>query len=151
MSSVLLVIHMFLALAIIGLVMLQRSEGGGLGIGGSGGLGGLATPQGTANILSRATAICAAGFFVTSLALGAIAGHNHVSGSILDKLDTPVAGTAAPGASIVTEAPTAVPEAEGEEKAVNDNKDVKKDTSKTTTKDITKDTGPKTPSAPISE
>lgn len=76
MESVLLVIHLFLALAIIGLVLLQRSEGGGLGIGGgSGGLGGLATPQSAANLLSRATAICAGAFFLTSLLLGIMAGR----------------------------------------------------------------------------
>jgi preprotein translocase subunit SecG len=77
MESVLLVIHLFLALAIIGLVLLQRSEGGGLGIGGGGGgLGGLATARGTANALSRATAICATCFFITSLLLGIFAGQH---------------------------------------------------------------------------
>lgn len=75
MESVLLVIHLFLALAIIGLVLLQRSEGGGLGIGG-GGLGGLATPQSAANLLSRATAICAGTFFLTSLLLGILASRS---------------------------------------------------------------------------
>ena len=90
MASVILVIHLFLALAIIGLVLLQRSEGGGLGIGGSGGLGGLATPQNTANILTRTTAICAAGFFTTSLILGAIAGHRDTGTSnIMNSLAQP--------------------------------------------------------------
>lgn len=74
MENVILVIHLFLALAIIGLVLLQRSEGGGLGIGGGGGgLGGLASPQGTANILTKATTFCAAAFFCTSLILGVLA------------------------------------------------------------------------------
>ena len=74
MEHVILVIHLFLALSIIGLVLLQRSEGGGLGIGGGGGgLGGLSTPQGTANALTKATAFCAAAFFCTSLALGVLA------------------------------------------------------------------------------
>ena len=74
MENVILVIHLFLALGIIGLVLLQRSEGGGLGIGGGGGgLGGLSTPQGTANALTKATAICAALFFCTSLTLGVLA------------------------------------------------------------------------------
>ncbi|MCD8520381.1 MAG: preprotein translocase subunit SecG [Alphaproteobacteria bacterium] len=63
MVNVVLVIHLFLALAIIGLVLLQRSEGGGLGIGGGGGgLGGLTTAKGAANALSKATAYCAAVF-----------------------------------------------------------------------------------------
>ncbi len=88
MESVVLVIHMFLALAIIGLVLIQRSEGGGLGIGGGGGLGGLSTPKGTADALTRATAICAAGFFATSLILGILAGtHSPASKSILDALE----------------------------------------------------------------
>lgn len=62
MEHVFLVIHLMLALAIVGLVLLQRSEGGGLGIGGGGGMGGLATPQATANALTKATAFCAACF-----------------------------------------------------------------------------------------
>ncbi|MGH1403227.1 MAG: preprotein translocase subunit SecG [Alphaproteobacteria bacterium] len=75
MESVVLVIHLILALAIIGLVLLQRSEGGGLGIGGGGGgLGNLASARGTANMLTKMTALCAAGFFVTSLTLGVMAG-----------------------------------------------------------------------------
>ena len=75
MESVVLVVHLILALAIIGLVLLQRSEGGGLGIGGGGGggLGGFASAKGTANALTKMTAICAAGFFITSLTLGVLA------------------------------------------------------------------------------
>lgn len=84
MEHVILIIHLFLALAIIGLVLIQRSEGGGLGIGG-GGLGGLASPKGAANALTRATAFCAAGFFCTSLILGIFAGtHTSSSGDILN-------------------------------------------------------------------
>src|SRR5262245_52695067 len=94
MDSVVLVIHLFLALAIIGLVLLQRSEGGGLGMGG-GGLGGLASPRGTANVLSRATAICAAAFFCTSLILAIMAGRNSTAGtSILDALAEPAPAAA---------------------------------------------------------
>lgn len=86
MESVVLVIHLFLALAIIGLVLIQRSEGGGLGIGGSnnGGLGNLASAQGTANALTRITGFCAAGFFVTSLLLGIIAGRGSGEPSLID-------------------------------------------------------------------
>ena len=86
MESVVLVIHLMLALAIIGLVLLQRSEGGGLGIGGGGGMGGLATPQATANALTRATAFCAGLFFLTSLTLGILAGTHTRPVSILDKV-----------------------------------------------------------------
>jgi len=84
MENVLLVIHLLLALAIIGLVLIQRSEGGGLGMGSGGGLGNFATPRATANALTRATGWCAAAFFVTSLALGILAGTHHRSAGILD-------------------------------------------------------------------
>jgi preprotein translocase subunit SecG len=81
MENVVLVIHLFLALTIIGLVLLQRSEGGGLGSmgGGGGGLGGLTTAKGAANALTKATAYCAAGFFCTSLILGMLAGQDSKS------------------------------------------------------------------------
>ena len=71
MEVVLLVIHLILALALIGVVLIQRSEGGALGIGGGGGGGmsGFMTGRATANLLTRATAIIAAGFFLTSMAL----------------------------------------------------------------------------------
>lgn len=75
METVVLVIHLIVALAIIALVLLQRSEGGGLGIGG-GGMGNFASARGTANALTRMTAICAAIFFVTSLTLGVLASRD---------------------------------------------------------------------------
>ncbi len=89
MESVVLVIHLILALAIIALVLLQRSEGGGLGIGGgSGGIGGLASARGTANALTKMTGICAAGFFVTSLTLAVLATQQSgASKGILDNID----------------------------------------------------------------
>jgi len=89
MENVVLVIHLLLALGIIALVLLQRSEGGGLGIGGGGGcLGGLATPKGTANLLTRLTAIFAAAFFCTSLLLGILAGVDRTaSGSLLQEVE----------------------------------------------------------------
>ncbi|MCK6417429.1 MAG: preprotein translocase subunit SecG [Alphaproteobacteria bacterium] len=77
MENVVLAIHLILALGIILLVLLQRSEGGGLGIGQRGGMGGLASPRGAANFLTRATAICAGLFFITSLILGIMAGAQH--------------------------------------------------------------------------
>ncbi len=87
MEEVILVIHLILALAIIALVLLQRSEGGGLGIGGGGGMGSLAGAASTKNLLTRATAICAACFFATSLTLAILAGTHTSSTSILDSLD----------------------------------------------------------------
>ena len=91
MENVVLVIHLMLAVSIIGLVLLQRSEGGGLGMGG-GSMGGLSTPQATANALTKATGVCAACFFATSLILGILAGTHSSSKSILDQIDaTPAA------------------------------------------------------------
>ncbi len=86
MESVILVIHLFLALAIIGLVLIQRSEGGGLGIGGDsgGGMGGFATAQGAATMLSKITGACAAGFFITSLILGVLAGGQNKDVGLID-------------------------------------------------------------------
>lgn len=92
MEHVVLIIHLILALGIIGLVLLQRSEGGGLGIGGGGGgLGGFASATSTANVLTRATAICAIAFFCTSLLLAVLAGRGPSSTSLLESLDTPPA------------------------------------------------------------
>ncbi len=89
MEAVILVIHLMLAASIIALVLLQRSEGGGLGIGGGGGLGALASAKTTANVLTRATAVCAAGFFTTSLLLGLLAGTQSQPKNILDELAQP--------------------------------------------------------------
>jgi preprotein translocase subunit SecG len=81
MQQVIIVIHLMLVLSLIGVVLLQRSEGGGLGIGST---GGFMTSRGTANILTRATAVLAGLFFVTSLLLSILAGVNRKPTSILD-------------------------------------------------------------------
>ncbi|HEY6831168.1 MAG TPA: preprotein translocase subunit SecG [Pseudolabrys sp.] len=80
MQHVIIVIHLMLVLALIGVVLLQRSEGGGLGIGGG---GGFMTSRGTANVLTRATGILAALFFATSLLLSILAGYDRKPTSIL--------------------------------------------------------------------
>src|SRR5215471_5128434 len=80
MTTVVIVIHLMLVVAMIGVIMLQKSEGGGLGIGST---GGFMTSRGTANVLTRATAILAAGFFITSLFLSIIAGHDRKPTSII--------------------------------------------------------------------
>ena len=72
MTTILLVVHLLLALALIGVVLMQRSEGGALGIGG-GGMGSLFSSRGAANLLTRATAFLAVGFFITSIALTMLA------------------------------------------------------------------------------
>ena len=83
MQHVIIVIHLMLVLALIGVVLLQRSEGGGLGIGGGGGGGGFMSSRGTTNVLTRATAILAGLFFVTSLVLSILAGLNRKPASII--------------------------------------------------------------------
>lgn len=83
MTTVLLVIHIMIALALIGVVLLQRSEGGALGIGGGG--GGFMTGRGAANLLTRVTAGLAAAFFATSLLLSLVATREGAAPrSILD-------------------------------------------------------------------
>ncbi|TSJ61472.1 preprotein translocase subunit SecG [Starkeya sp. 3C] len=96
MQTVLIVIHLMVVLALIGVVLIQRSEGGGLGIGGGGGGGGFFSARGTANVLTRATAILAALFFVTSLSLTILAGWGRGPTTIFNAPATSVPG--APGA-----------------------------------------------------
>jgi len=81
MQTVLIVIHLMVVVALVGVVLLQRSEGGALGVGGG---GGFLTGRGQANALTRATAILAALFFATSLALTIMAGFNRAPKSILE-------------------------------------------------------------------
>lgn len=103
MTTVLLVIHLLIAIALVISVLLQPSEGGGLGIGGGGGggggLGGFLSGRGTANLLTRTTAVLAATFMATSIALTIFAGGG-AERSILDEIPEQTAPTA-PG----TEAP----------------------------------------------
>jgi preprotein translocase subunit SecG len=94
MTNVLLVVHIFVTIALIGVVLIQRSEGGGLGIGSSQGMGSFMTGRGTANLLTRTTSILAALFFGLSLALALLnRGTGGVGRSILD---VPAAQTTAP-------------------------------------------------------
>jgi len=83
MIQIVLVIHLLIALGLVAVVLLQRSEGGALGIGGGGG-GGFMTGRGTANLLTRTTAILAAAFFATSLILAILASGSRQGGSIMD-------------------------------------------------------------------
>ena len=87
MQTVLIVIQLIVSIALIGVVLLQRSEGGALGMGGSGsGLGGLFSARGAADTLTRTTGVLAALFFATSLALTLLALHGRPEPkSILDQ------------------------------------------------------------------
>jgi preprotein translocase subunit SecG len=87
MQQVLLVIHLFIALALIGFVLMQRSEGGALGIGG-GGAGSLFSSRGVGNALTRTTAVLAVAFFVTSISLTLIARHGG-PGSLFEQQNAP--------------------------------------------------------------
>ena len=104
MQTVVIVIHLLIVLALIGVVLLQRSEGGlglgGGGGGGGGGVGGFMTGRGQANALTRATAILATAFFTTSLVLGIMAHRGSAPKSIFDgQTSAPASGQpAAPAA-----------------------------------------------------
>ncbi len=82
MQTVLIVIHLLVVIALITVVLLQRSEGGALGMGG--GSGGFFTGRGQANALTRATAILATLFFITSLALTIHASYTRSQKSIFE-------------------------------------------------------------------
>ncbi len=103
MTTVLLIIHLFVTLALIGVVLIQRSEGGGLGIGTTQGMGGFMSGRGTTNLLTRTTAILGTAFFALSLTL-ALLNRGTVGGG-RSLLDSPPAtgpaipGTATPGAA----------------------------------------------------
>ncbi len=86
MITVLLVVHLIVTLALIGVVLIQRSEGGGLGVGTSQGMGSFMSGRGTANLLTRTTAILAAAFFVLSMGLALLNRGTTVrnNASILD-------------------------------------------------------------------
>lgn len=96
MQSVLIVVHLLIVLALAGVVLLQRSEGGGLGMGST--PSGFLTGRGQANLLTRMTAILGAAFFVTSLALGILAARNRAPTSVLDSVAPPPPTLPAPGA-----------------------------------------------------
>lgn len=104
MTVVILTIHSLIVLALIGVVLLQRSDGGALGLGGGGGGGGgFMTGRGAANALTRTTAILAAAFFATSVVLAIRAGTGDNSDAVLDELT---------GAE--TQAPAPEPQSSGE-------------------------------------
>ncbi|MCA0423086.1 MAG: preprotein translocase subunit SecG [Proteobacteria bacterium] len=97
MESVLLAVHLIVVISLAAVVLLQRSEGGGLGMGGGGNPGSFLTGRGQANLLTRTTAILGTAFFATSLLLSIIAARGRGPASILDTVKpTAPAGQSAP-------------------------------------------------------
>ncbi len=104
MTILLLVVHILIAIALVGVILLQKSEGGALGMGG-GGMSGFMTGRSTANLLTRVTAALAAAFFATSILLVVIHNRDRAPHSIVDQ-GAP-AGPAAPTAPVAPPAPAA--------------------------------------------
>ncbi|MBJ6986304.1 MULTISPECIES: preprotein translocase subunit SecG [unclassified Devosia] len=88
MANVLLVAYLLIVLALIVVILIQRSEGGALGIGGSNSGGGLVSARGSANLLTRTTAILATLFFVSAIGLTILAELDRGTSSILDNAVT---------------------------------------------------------------
>ena len=108
MTTVLLIIHLFVTLALIGVVLIQRSEGGGLGIGSSQGMGSFMSGRGTANLLTRTTAILAVIFMGLSMTLAVL--NRGTSGSTTRSiLDAPAPASTTAPASAPSAAPPATP------------------------------------------
>tara|TARA_B100001173_G_scaffold26514_1_gene20895 strand:- start:273 stop:635 length:363 start_codon:yes stop_codon:yes gene_type:complete len=84
MENIVLTIHLLLALSLVGVVLLQRSEGGGLGLGGGG--DGVMSGRSAASALSKVTWVLAIGFIITSLTLTIIAANNTAGSSVVDRL-----------------------------------------------------------------
>ncbi len=97
MQTVVIVIHLMIVATLIGAVLLQKSEGGGLGVGGG---AGFMSSRGTANLLTRTTAVLAVGFFITSLFLSWLASYDRKPNSIIDGSPTSQSQPAGPAAPV---------------------------------------------------
>ena len=95
MQTILIVIHLMIVIALVGVVLLQRSEGGGLGIGGG---GNAMSARGGANTLTRLTAILGAAFFITSVGLGLLGRYGQDPTDVLDRI--PSIGETVPGQDV---------------------------------------------------
>jgi preprotein translocase subunit SecG len=109
MIKVLLVLHVFVTIALIGVVLIQRSEGGGLGLGGGQGMGSFMTGRGTANLLTRTTAILGTAFFALSLALAILYKGNSADNTAA-VLNAPAQSTPAAPAPSAPSAPLSLPQ-----------------------------------------
>ena len=105
MMTVILVVHLLIAIALVGVVLLQKSEGGALGIGG-GGMSGFMTGRSTANLLTRTTAVLAAVFFATSITLAVLAANQRAPRSLIDQ-PAPASSLPAPAVPAPQPAPAA--------------------------------------------
>jgi preprotein translocase subunit SecG len=110
MQTVILVIHLLLALGLIAVILVQRSEGGGLGIGGNSGGGGggfgVMSSRGAANLLTRTTAILAGAFMITSIILALQSNTHTQPASILDQAPEPAPAVTEPAEASGPAAPT---------------------------------------------
>ncbi len=93
MENVVLIVHLLLALSLIGVVLMQRSEGGGLGMGSSGGGGGAMSGRAAATAISKVTWVLAIAFLCTSIFLTILAAEKASGTSVIDRAGTPEAGT----------------------------------------------------------
>lgn len=98
MQTILIVIHLLVVVALVGTVLLQRSEGGGLGIGGG---SGFANARGSGNALTRTTAILAIAFFATSLSLSILARYGDSPIDILDRVPASTGQPAGEGGGVL--------------------------------------------------
>ena len=105
MITVIIVIHLMLAVALTGVILVQKSEGGALGMGG-GGMGGFMSGRSAANLLTRTTAILAGCFFATSIALALLASAQRASHSVIDTGPAPGPSSPAPATPLQAPLPT---------------------------------------------
>ena len=99
--SILLTVHVLIALTLIALVMLQQGRGADAGAAfGSGSAGSVFGSRGPASFLTRSTAILATLFFITSLTLGYLAAHRDDNRSVLESVDAPPSVPVSPGDAV---------------------------------------------------
>jgi len=104
MELIVLSIHLLVCICLVGLVLLQRSEGGALGMGGGGG-GALMSGRGAADALARMTSVAGGFFLVTSLGLTVLSGASaNQGGSVLENFNAPVTAPATTAPTITTPA-----------------------------------------------
>jgi preprotein translocase subunit SecG len=110
MQTVVIVVHLMIVATLIATVLLQKSEGGGLGVGGG---AGFMSSRGTANLLTRTTAVLAVGFFITSLFLSWLASYDRKPSSIIGSTPASQSQPAAPQSQPAGPTPVAPPTSGG--------------------------------------